>query len=308
MNTPRINVLGVGISTLTLDSTVELVVQSLAEGRQGYVTLTGVHGVSECQSDERLREIHNQSMLTAPDGMPLTWMGRPQGVGPKQMNRVYGPDLMLRIFERGQQEGLRHYFFGGNEGVAELLKEKLTRRFPLAQIVGTHTPPFRPLTEDEEIRLVEELNRLRPHCLWVGLSTPKQERFMAQFLQRYGEAANSTPRLARPLVMLGVGAAFDFHVGLVPQAPRWMQRAGLEWFYRLHQEPRRLWRRYLKNNPLFLARVALQLSGLRKYELHSDLNTSSFAMSATTLASDIPDSPCQRSCLNNTSSNVTLRN
>ncbi|NOY29865.1 MAG: WecB/TagA/CpsF family glycosyltransferase [Planctomycetes bacterium] len=270
-NPPRINVLGVGISTLTLDSAVESVVQSLAEGRQGYVTVTGVHGVSECQSDSELRRIHNESMLTTPDGMPLTWMGRLQGVSRQQMDRVYGPDLMLRIFERGEKEGLRHYFFGGNDGVAELLKEKLTERFPKAQIVGTHTPPFRPLTEDEEIQLVEELNRLQPHCLWVGLSTPKQERFMAGFLQRYGSTTLQSPRLAAPLVMFGVGAAFDFHAGLVPQAPAWMQRAGLEWFFRLLKEPRRLWRRYLKNNPLFLARVALQLTGLRKYELPIEL-------------------------------------
>ncbi len=270
MKPPRINVLGVGISVLTLDSAVESVLENLAEGRQGYVTVTGVHGVSECQNDTELREIHNQSMLSTPDGMPLTWMGRLQGIGPQQMNRVYGPDLMLKVFERGEQKNLRHYFFGGNEGVAELLKEKLRERFPSAQIVGTHTPPFRPLTEGEEIELVEELNQQKPHCLWVGLSTPKQERFMAGFLERYGtQKNNELPRLTAPLIMFGVGAAFDFHAGLVPQAPPWMQRAGLEWFYRLQKEPRRLWKRYLKNNPLFLARAALQLIGLRKYDLPS---------------------------------------
>ncbi len=247
---------------------------SLAAGSQGYVTVTGVHGVSECQSDTELLQIHNQSMLTTPDGMPLTWMGRLQGMGSEQMDRVYGPDLMLRVFERGQQEGLRHYFFGGNDGVAELLKQKLLEQFPTAQVVGTHTPPFRPLTEVEEISLVEELNQLQPHCLWVGLSTPKQERFMANFLKKYGTTNSSTPeapRLAAPIIMFGVGAAFDFHAGLVPQAPHWMQRAGLEWFYRLQKEPRRLWKRYLKNNPLFLARAALQLTGLRKYELPAHL-------------------------------------
>ncbi len=272
-NPPRINVLGVGISVLTLDSAVEAVLENLADGRQGYVTVTGVHGVSECQNDLELRQIHNESMLSTPDGMPLTWMGRIQGQSRQQMDRVYGPDLMLQVFERGQQEGLRHFFFGGKEGVAKLLQEKLTERFPSAQIVGTYTPPFRPLTQKEECQLVEELNHLRPHCLWVGLSTPKQERFMAHLLKRYGTPTHKTPQLAAPLVMLGVGAAFDFHAGLIPQAPHWIQRAGLEWLYRLQKEPRRLWRRYLKNNPLFIARVVLQLTGLRKYPFPATLAT-----------------------------------
>lgn len=270
MDIPRVNVLGVGVSKLTLDSAVEAVTSALADGRQGYVTVTGVHGVSECQTDAELLRIHNDSLLTTPDGMPLTWMGRLQGVGREQMDRVYGPDLMLRVFERGQQEGFRHYLFGGREGVAEQLREKLVERFPSAEIVGTYTPPFRPLTEEEEYALVEELSELRPHCFWVGLSTPKQERVMARLLDCYGADAATpagSPRLPEPMIMFGVGAAFDFHAGLIPQAPLWMQRAGLEWFFRLQKEPRRLWKRYLKNNPLFLARAAMQLAGIRHYRL-----------------------------------------
>ncbi|NOY41764.1 MAG: WecB/TagA/CpsF family glycosyltransferase [Planctomycetes bacterium] len=272
----RINVLGVGISSLTLDSAVEAVLDALNNQQQGYVTVTGVHGVSECQTDAELRRIHNDSLLSTPDGMPLTWMGRLQGASREQMDRVYGPDLMLRVFERGQQEGLRHYLFGGGEGVVELLQEKLTKRFPTAQVVGTYTPPFRPLTDDEEYDFVEQLNQRQPHCLWVGLSTPKQERIMARLLSRYGAEGTTgadAPRLPTPLVMFGVGAAFDFHAGLIPQAPHWMQRSGLEWFYRLQKEPRRLWKRYLKNNPLFLARAALQISGLRKYELPNKMSS-----------------------------------
>lgn len=268
---PRVNVLGVGISVLTLDSAWEAVRTTLEAGRQGYVTVTGVHGVSECQSDGELREIHNRSLLSTPDGMPLVWMGRLQGVGPQKMDRVYGPDLMLEVLARGQAAELRHYFYGGREGVAETLREKLLTRYPEAQIVGASTPPFRPLTEAEEHALVERLNRLRPHCIWIGLSTPKQERLMAGLLNRYGrEAASSEsdrPHLEFPLVMFGVGAAFDFHSGEVRQAPHWMQRAGLEWLFRLQQDPRRLWRRYLKNNPLFLGRAALQLTRLRRYPL-----------------------------------------
>lgn len=258
---PRINVLGVGISALTLDSAVEAVLEAVADGRQGYVTVTGVHGVSECQEDAELRRIHNDSLLSTPDGVPLTWMGRLQGKRPHEMQRVYGPDLMLQVFERGQARGLRHYLFGGGEGVAPLLAERLTARFPAAQVVGLYTPPFRPLMEGEEQELVAELRTLEPYCVWVGLSTPKQERFMAHLLARHAA------ELPAPLVMLGVGAAFDFHAGIQPQAPAWMQRAGLEWLFRLQREPRRLWRRYLKNNPLFVARAALQLTGLRKYDL-----------------------------------------
>lgn len=265
---PRINVLGVGISTLTLDSAVESVVSAVQANRQGYVTVTGVHGVSECQTDDELRRIHNESLLSTPDGVPLTWMGRLQGVSADQMSRVYGPDLMLRVLERGQSEGLRHYFFGGRDGVAEQLRDKLLERFPKAEIVGTYTPPFRPLNETEEHELLTELNELRPNCFWVGLSTPKQERIMADLLARFGENATDAPlRLPSPLVMFGVGAAFDFHAGLIPQAPSWMQRSGLEWLFRMMKEPRRLWKRYCKNNPLFLMRAALQLTGLRKYKL-----------------------------------------
>jgi len=259
----------VGISVLTLDSAVDAVLAAIEAGRQGYITVTGVHGVSECQSDPELRRIHNESFLSTPDGVPLTWMGRAQGAGPDEMQRVYGPDLMLRVLDRGQSAGLRHYFFGGNDGVADVLRDKLTERFPDVQIVGTNTPPFRPLNESEETALLSELNELRPHCLWVGLSTPKQERFMADLLARHADG------LPAPLLMFGVGAAFDFHAGLIPQAPAWMQRAGLEWFYRLMKEPRRLWKRYCKNNPLFVMRAGLQLSGLRKYRLPESLESES---------------------------------
>jgi len=274
MSQKRINVLGVGISVLTLDSAAEAVFETLALGQRGYITVTGVHGVSECQGDAQLRQIHNRSLLTTPDGMPMTWMGRLQGVDKAEMDRVYGPDLMLRIIDQGQTEGLRHYLYGGGEGVAELLRDKLLERFPTVQIVGTHTPPFRPPTDEELRQLVDEISVLRPHCIWVGLSTPKQERFMEQLLSRVDASAEQPGEAAQPpapLLLFGVGAAFDFHAGLIPQAPRWMQRGGLEWFFRLQQEPRRLWKRYLKNNPLFVLRAAMQLTGLRKYELPAEL-------------------------------------
>lgn len=263
--------LGVGISALTLDSAAEAVLEAVRAGRQGYVTVTGVHGVSECQRDAELRRIHNESLLSTPDGVPLTWMGRLQGKRREEMQRVYGPDLMLQVLERGQPAGLRHYLYGGGEGVAALLAERMSTRFPGVEIAGIYTPPYRALSGDEERALVDELRELAPHCVWVGLSTPKQERFMAQLLSRYAA------ELPAPLVLLGVGAAFDFHAGLKSQAPAWMQRAGLEWLFRLQQEPRRLWKRYLKNNPVFVARAALQLSGLRRYELPAHLRATAEA-------------------------------
>jgi N-acetylglucosaminyldiphosphoundecaprenol N-acetyl-beta-D-mannosaminyltransferase len=163
--------------------------------------------------------------------------------------------LMLRLCELSAFRGFSHFFYGGRPGVAEKLRERLETKFPGLRVVGTFCPPFRALTppEADELRCLVE--RLRPDVFWVGLSTPKQEQFMA----RYWQALDST-------LYIGVGAAFDFHAGLLRQAPRWMQRNGLEWLFRLGCEPRRLWKRYLKNNPLFVVRAALQLSGLRKYD------------------------------------------
>lgn len=250
----RVNVLGVGISVLDLNQAVHVLADAWKAGSRGYVCVTGVHGVMESQSDEALRQIHNRSLLTTPDGMPMVWMGRLSGFS--NMQRVYGPDLMERVFAWSQNMPVTHFLFGGNEGVAEHLKHCLEQRFPGVQIVGWETPPFRPLNESEEAALIRKVQELKPDFFWVGLSTPKQEKFMAQYLDRLD---------AR--IFLGVGAAFDFHTGRVAQAPRWIQRSGLEWFYRLCREPRRLWRRYLTNNPRFLWRIAGQLSGRRRYSL-----------------------------------------
>jgi N-acetylglucosaminyldiphosphoundecaprenol N-acetyl-beta-D-mannosaminyltransferase len=184
----------------------------------------------------------------------MVWMGWLRGH--REMSRVYGPDLMLEVCAWSETSGCRHFFFGGAPGVAEQLRGKLTARFPNLQVVGCYTPPFRPLNAKEEKQLQEMVRAAQPDIVWVGLSTPKQEKFMAEFL----------PRLDVTL-MIGVGAAFDFHSGRVKQAPRWMQRTGLEWFYRLCQEPGRLAKRYMLNNPLFVVKIAGQLCGLKKYPL-----------------------------------------
>ena len=250
----RVNVLGVGISVLNLQLAVDAIASAVEHRRMGYVCVTGVHGVTEAQSDSSFRGILNHSFLCTPDGMPMVWMGKLGGY--RQMGRVYGPDLMLEVFRWSQNQPVKHFLFGGAPGVAEALKASMEKRFPGVQIPGCYTPPFRQLNDSEERDLESRVADSKVDIMWVGLSTPKQERFMAQHLRKL-----------EVTLMIGVGAAFDFHTGRVRQAPKWMQRSGLEWSFRLYQEPKRLWRRYLKNNPLFLARAFLQVSRLRKYRL-----------------------------------------
>jgi len=230
------------------------ITQALEKKEKGYVCITGVHGVSEAQSDPEFRQILNRAFLCTPDGMPLVWVGRWQGQ--KQMARVYGPDLMLAVLALSERMGWRHFLYGGGGGTAQTLQEKLLERFPKLRIVGTYQPPFRPLNAAEQADLKETVRQARPDVIWVGLSTPKQERFMAEYLTELDVT-----------LMFGVGAAFDFLAGRVRQAPRWMQRSGLEWLFRLCCEPRRLWKRYFKNNPLFVARILCQFSGAKKYPI-----------------------------------------
>jgi N-acetylglucosaminyldiphosphoundecaprenol N-acetyl-beta-D-mannosaminyltransferase len=254
MASERVNVLGVGISVLNLRTSLEAVAGAVRARRKGYICVTGVHGVMEAQTDENFRRILNGAFLCTPDGMPMVWAGKLNGH--REMHRVYGPDLMLDICAWSETNPCRHFFYGGADGVAELLVEKLKARFPKLQVAGTFTPPFRPLNAEEEEQLQAMVRAVRPDIFWIGLSTPKQEKFMAEFL----------PKLDVTL-MIGVGAAFDFHSGCVRQAPRWMQRSGLEWFYRLCREPRRLAKRYFKNNPLFLLKIVGQLCSLKKFSL-----------------------------------------
>ena len=261
----RVNVLGVGISPVNLDTAEDLIFNAIDSGQQGYVGVTGVHGVSEAQNDSKFKDILNNAFINTPDGMPMVWYARLYGF--EKVSRVYGPDLMLNICARSVDRKVKHFFYGGGEGVADLLKEKLEKKFPGIEIVGTYTPPFRPLTNDEEIEVRNLINISGAHCVWVGLSTPKQEKFMSGFLNRFGANESGDSSLKGPKVFFGVGAAFDFHAGLIPQAPNWMQQSGLEWLYRLYKEPKRLWKRYLKNNPLFLFRALLQIFGVKKYTL-----------------------------------------
>jgi N-acetylglucosaminyldiphosphoundecaprenol N-acetyl-beta-D-mannosaminyltransferase len=210
--------------------------------------------VMEAQRNDQLRAVLNKAFLCTPDGMPMVWMSRLQGRS--RVSRVYGPDLMLEVLEQSQASGVRHFLYGGHNGTGDLLRRKLLERFPKLQIVGVYEPPFRPLNADEQSALTMLVKQTQPDVIWVGISTPKQEFFMSEYL----------PKLDTVL-MVGVGAAFDIFAGLKRQAPRWMQRSGLEWFFRLCQDPQRLGRRYLRNNPDFAWRAFMQLTGMKKYPL-----------------------------------------
>jgi N-acetylglucosaminyldiphosphoundecaprenol N-acetyl-beta-D-mannosaminyltransferase len=250
----RVNVLGVGVSALSMKLALNTIGGWISQRQQHYVCVTGVHGVMESQRDPLLRRIHNAAGLVTPDGMPLVWLSRLHGHG--HVERVYGPDLLLALCERSLTTGYRHYFYGGAPGVPELLAERLQQRFPELHVAGTFSPPFRPLTTEEDEQIVAAINAAAPDIVWVGLSTPRQEHWMAAHIGRL-----------RAPVLIGVGAAFDFHSGRKRQAPRWIQHSGLEWLFRIMVEPRRLWRRYAVNNPLFVVLVAQQILGQVRYDL-----------------------------------------
>jgi len=252
---PRANVLGVGVSAINLPEAVELFRQALDNGIRGYVCVTGVHGVMEARSDPCLRRILNSSLLSAPDGMPMVWIGRLQRL--RRMGRVFGPDLMRAVCQMSVSKGYTHFLYGGKPGVAEHLRTVLVEQFPGLRVVGVYSPPFGPLSERQEQELRSIVARVKPDIFWVGLSTPKQERFMA----RYTKAMDTR-------LMVGVGAAFDYLCGNIKDAPDWVKNAGLQWLHRFAQEPGRLWKRYLYNNPRFLWGVTLQLIGIKTYPLH----------------------------------------
>jgi N-acetylglucosaminyldiphosphoundecaprenol N-acetyl-beta-D-mannosaminyltransferase len=254
---PRVNVLGVGISAVNIEMALARIEGWIARREKQYVCFATVHGVVECQRDPSLRGVFNASGLTTPDGMPLVWSSWLHGS--RHVRRVYGPDLMLALCERSVSRGYRHYLYGGAPGVADRLSARLRQRFPGLRIVGTFTPPFRPMTGDEDAEIVRVINRARPDIVWVGLGSPKQDHWIAAHVGR----------LVAP-VLIGVGAAFDFHAGRKKQAPRWIRQAGLEWLFRLGQEPRRLWRRYVIGNPHFVALVLLQAAGVKRYSLPKD--------------------------------------
>jgi N-acetylglucosaminyldiphosphoundecaprenol N-acetyl-beta-D-mannosaminyltransferase len=243
---PAASVLGVPLALTDYDGALDWIDRAVAARSRAYVCVAATHTVMAAREDPELRAAVLEADFTVPDGQPLVWALR--ALGHDIGERVYGPNLMDRACERASRTGQRMYLYGGrNPGALAQLARTLRLRHPGLQIVGGHVPPFRSLTEAEEEAVAADIDRSRADVVWVGIGVPKQEKWMARM----------RPRLAAP-VLVGVGAAFDFHAGLIPQAPGWMQRLGLEWAFRLAQEPRRLWRRYLRYNPRFVAGFARQ--------------------------------------------------
>ena len=249
-----VNILGVGISALTLDKAVQKISTWIDQGVRHYINVCTVHTIMECHRNPELRDIVNKSGMAVPDGMPLVWLSHYYGL--KETTRVYGPDLMLALCDYSVSRGYRHFFYGGNDGVAQELSDALVHHYPGLRIVGAYSPPFRDLGSLEDQLVIEDINGLHPDIVWVGLGTPKQDYWVA----------NHRKFLDAP-VIIAVGAAFDFHTGRVPQAPELMQRCGLEWLFRLAMEPRRLAHRYMVYNPLFIMHILLQLIGIKHYGL-----------------------------------------
>ena len=251
----RINILGVGVSAVNMQMTLEIIRHWIEQRESRYICLTSVHGVMESHDHSKVKKVHNSSGLTTPDGMPLVWLSWLKGY-PK-VQRVYGPDLMLALCQYSIAQGYSHYFYGGTQSALEKLVANLQEQFPGICISGYYSPPFRTLTAEEDAEIVDMINASHADIVWIALGAPKQEIWMSEHIER----------LASP-VLIGVGAAFDFLSGEKKQAPLWMQRSGLEWFFRLLNEPSRLWKRYLYNNPRFVWYVTMQALGLRKYDLN----------------------------------------
>jgi len=249
----RTPVLGIGISAVSLASATDIIMGWVARRERRFVAVTGVHGVIEAQHDPEFKFILNEAGLCVPDGMPMVWLS--WRAGRREVTRVFGPDMMLAVSAALARTGGRAFYYGGPPGVAEELAAAMASRFPGLVTAGCYTPPFGALSDEEEARIRQVIDDAAPDVVWVGLSTPKQERWMARF----------RPRLAAP-VLLGVGAAFDYNTGRIRRAPPWMQRSGLEWFYRLVQEPRRLFRRYARNNTLFAYYLLCERLRLRSFD------------------------------------------
>jgi N-acetylglucosaminyldiphosphoundecaprenol N-acetyl-beta-D-mannosaminyltransferase len=249
---PTVDVVGVQLALTDYEEMLDWIDAMVATRSHGYLCACNVHTVMASREDPELRAALGAASINVPDGQPLVWAIN--ALGHALPGRVYGPELMSRACERAVDGGHRFYLYGGrNQGALVQLALNLRRRYPGVKIVGGYSPPHRPLTDEEREAVVEEINHSRADVVWVGIGVPKQEKWMAQM----------RPLLHAPL-LIGVGAAFDFHAGLVPQAPNWLQEAGLEWAFRLAHEPRRLWRRYVRYNPRFIGAFARQLLAHRR--------------------------------------------
>ena len=244
------DVLGVRVNAVQIPDMIDTMRQWIEERKQCHaIAVTGMHGVMEAQHDRAFKEVLNAADAVVPDGMPLVWLGRLKGLSLRR--RVYGPELMMRFCERTASAGYRHFFYGGAPGVSEKLAGILQDKYSGLRVAGTYSPPFSALTEEEDAQIVASINAANSDIIWIGLGTPKQETWMMEHREKL-----------RAQVIVGVGAAFDIHAGTKAQAPIWMQENGLEWLFRLAQEPRRLWRRYLVYGSEFVFRLCWEFIGL----------------------------------------------
>lgn len=235
---PVCEIMGVRIAVTDMETTVRRIEEHLDDWRGEYICVANVHTTVTAHDDPSYRAVQNGAVMALPDGGPLSQYSRRKGFA--QAARVTGPDLMKEMLRESAQKHYRHYFYGSTQETLDILREKITRNYPGAVIAGMASPPFRPLTEEEDAAAVAAINEARPDFVWVGLGAPKQERWMAAHQGRVHA------------LMLGVGAAFDYEAGNIRRAPRWMQRYNLEWLYRLLQDPKRLFKRYFVTNTKFL--------------------------------------------------------
>jgi N-acetylglucosaminyldiphosphoundecaprenol N-acetyl-beta-D-mannosaminyltransferase len=259
----KTNILGIGITAISYEEVVCVCDHWLADrripshserpdSRARYIAVTSVHGIISSVLDPSVRRCINQADVATPDGMPVVWALR--SFGCKHQQRVYGPTLTLALCDMAEKRGYGIFLYGSSPETLEKLQKNLSRRYPSLRIAGSYSPPFRPLTNEEGAEIIQKISDSGAVLVFVGLSTPKQEQWMEAHCRRLAG-----------MVLVGVGAAFDFHAGKLRQAPEWMQRRGLEWLFRLMVEPRRLWRRYLLVTPLFLPLWGLQRLGILQF-------------------------------------------
>jgi exopolysaccharide biosynthesis WecB/TagA/CpsF family protein len=242
----KVDLFGVGYTPTTYQQAADAILQAAENSMAGVVACHAVHAVVTCSGDAELKRKVNQFDMLTPDGQPVRW-GLNLLYGADLPDRVYGPELMRRLCERAAAAGVPVYFYGGNEDVSEKLVSNFKSQFPGLIIAGFEAPPFRALTEDEDDAVIKRINNSGARIVFIGLGCPKQD----EFAYDHRESIHA--------VQVCVGAAFDFHAGVKSMAPDWMQRRGLEWLYRLIQEPGRLWRRYFVTNSIFVVKLGIQL-------------------------------------------------
>lgn len=235
---PVCNIMGVNIAAIDMEWLVNYLDRNMKNISGDYICVSNVHTTVTAYEDQEYCKVQNGGIMAIPDGGPLSSVGRKRGF--TDMKRTTGPSLMGEIFKISASKGYRHYFYGSTEETLEKLYSVLEETYPGIQIAGMYSPPFRPMTDDEDRAIVERINETKPDFVWVGLGAPKQEKWMAAHQGRVKG------------LMVGVGAGFDYHAGNIKRAPEWMQKSNMEWFYRLIQDPKRLFSRYLHTNTKFI--------------------------------------------------------